>query len=243
MRPALRRWRDEIGDAYVLGAVRVALGVLLFANAPRARRASSEVRVLRRRLPLAPAPRGVGALHRRLQVDHRRAGAPRRARRRRLPGPLRSARERAHERLRPRLRPAAVPPQPVGAHLPLAPPLARAVRPILLRHARPGSPARRAAVGRAPRAAAAHHHLPRVGRLEAPRRRLAQRTGHPRAHAALQPRRRRQRRSAVGGRRLRPARRGERAREGRDRDRALSGIRPMGTYARLRALGGESGST
>lgn len=33
---AIRRWRDEVGDAYVLGAVRVALGVLLFSNALRA---------------------------------------------------------------------------------------------------------------------------------------------------------------------------------------------------------------
>jgi hypothetical protein len=32
----LRRWRDEQGDVTVLGAVRVALGVLLFANALRA---------------------------------------------------------------------------------------------------------------------------------------------------------------------------------------------------------------
>ena len=32
----LRRWRDEEGDVYVLGAVRVALGGLLFANALRA---------------------------------------------------------------------------------------------------------------------------------------------------------------------------------------------------------------
>jgi hypothetical protein len=35
---AIRRWRDELGDAYVLGAVRVALGLLLFANALRAMR-------------------------------------------------------------------------------------------------------------------------------------------------------------------------------------------------------------
>jgi hypothetical protein len=33
---AIRRWRDEVGDAYALGVVRVALGVLLFANALRA---------------------------------------------------------------------------------------------------------------------------------------------------------------------------------------------------------------
>jgi hypothetical protein len=33
---ALRRWRDEIGDTHVLGAVRVAFGVLLFLNALRA---------------------------------------------------------------------------------------------------------------------------------------------------------------------------------------------------------------
>jgi hypothetical protein len=32
----LQQWRDEVGDAYVLGAVRVALGVLLFVNALRA---------------------------------------------------------------------------------------------------------------------------------------------------------------------------------------------------------------
>jgi hypothetical protein len=36
MRSAIHRWRDEVGDAYVLGAVRVALGVLLFLNALRA---------------------------------------------------------------------------------------------------------------------------------------------------------------------------------------------------------------
>lgn len=35
MLDAIRRWRDEIGDTYVLGAVRVALGVLLFASALR----------------------------------------------------------------------------------------------------------------------------------------------------------------------------------------------------------------
>jgi hypothetical protein len=38
MLSAIRRWRDEVGDAYVLGAVRVALGLLLFANALRAAR-------------------------------------------------------------------------------------------------------------------------------------------------------------------------------------------------------------
>jgi hypothetical protein len=38
MRDALRRWRDEVGETYVLGVVRVALGVLLFANALRAAR-------------------------------------------------------------------------------------------------------------------------------------------------------------------------------------------------------------
>ena len=32
----IRRWRDELGDGYVLGAVRVALGVLFFVNALRA---------------------------------------------------------------------------------------------------------------------------------------------------------------------------------------------------------------
>jgi hypothetical protein len=32
----IRRWRDEVGGTYVLGAVRVALGVLLFANALQA---------------------------------------------------------------------------------------------------------------------------------------------------------------------------------------------------------------
>jgi hypothetical protein len=35
---AIRRWRDELGDTYVLGAVRVALGLLLFANALRGAR-------------------------------------------------------------------------------------------------------------------------------------------------------------------------------------------------------------
>ncbi len=38
MLAAIRRWRDEIGDTYVLGAVRLALGLLLFANALRAAR-------------------------------------------------------------------------------------------------------------------------------------------------------------------------------------------------------------
>ncbi len=33
---AIRRWRDEVGDAHALGVVRVALGVLLCANALRA---------------------------------------------------------------------------------------------------------------------------------------------------------------------------------------------------------------
>ena len=36
MLDAFRRWRDEVGDAYVLGLVRVVLGLLLFANALRA---------------------------------------------------------------------------------------------------------------------------------------------------------------------------------------------------------------
>jgi len=36
MLSAIRRWREELGDAYVLGLVRVAIGVLLFANALRA---------------------------------------------------------------------------------------------------------------------------------------------------------------------------------------------------------------
>jgi hypothetical protein len=35
---AIHRWRDELGDAYTLGAVRVVLGLLLFANALRAAR-------------------------------------------------------------------------------------------------------------------------------------------------------------------------------------------------------------
>jgi hypothetical protein len=35
---ALRRWRDEIGDTYVLGGVRIVLGFLLFTNAVRALR-------------------------------------------------------------------------------------------------------------------------------------------------------------------------------------------------------------
>lgn len=38
MREVLRRWRDEIGDTHALGAARVGLGVLLFANALRAAR-------------------------------------------------------------------------------------------------------------------------------------------------------------------------------------------------------------
>ncbi len=36
MNEALRRWRDEVGDATVLGRVRLALGLLLFAGALRA---------------------------------------------------------------------------------------------------------------------------------------------------------------------------------------------------------------
>ena len=36
MLPGIRRWRDEVGDAYVIGLVRVVLGVLLFENARRA---------------------------------------------------------------------------------------------------------------------------------------------------------------------------------------------------------------
>lgn len=38
MPPFLQRWRDERGDVHVLGAVRVALGLLLLANALRAAR-------------------------------------------------------------------------------------------------------------------------------------------------------------------------------------------------------------
>src|SRR3981081_2188418 len=38
----IRHWRDEVGDAYVLGAVRVALGLLLFTNALRAPRELQE---------------------------------------------------------------------------------------------------------------------------------------------------------------------------------------------------------
>jgi hypothetical protein len=38
MRDAVRRWRDELGDTYALGAVRVVLGLLLFVNALRAAR-------------------------------------------------------------------------------------------------------------------------------------------------------------------------------------------------------------
>ena len=40
---AIRRWRDEVGDATVLGVVRVALGLLLFANALRAARELQDV--------------------------------------------------------------------------------------------------------------------------------------------------------------------------------------------------------
>jgi hypothetical protein len=36
---AIKRWRDEVGDTYELGAVRVVLGMLLFANGLRAARA------------------------------------------------------------------------------------------------------------------------------------------------------------------------------------------------------------
>src|SRR3984957_6803677 len=35
---AVRRWRDAVGDAYALGLVRIALGLLLFAGALRAAR-------------------------------------------------------------------------------------------------------------------------------------------------------------------------------------------------------------
>jgi hypothetical protein len=38
MRGAILRWRDEVGDTHVLGLVRIALGLLLFANALRAAR-------------------------------------------------------------------------------------------------------------------------------------------------------------------------------------------------------------
>jgi hypothetical protein len=38
MRRAFLHWRDEVGDTYVLGLVRIALGLLLFANALRAAR-------------------------------------------------------------------------------------------------------------------------------------------------------------------------------------------------------------
>jgi hypothetical protein len=38
MSSALRRWRDEIGDVYALGAVRVVLGLLLLVNALRSMR-------------------------------------------------------------------------------------------------------------------------------------------------------------------------------------------------------------
>jgi hypothetical protein len=40
---AVRRWRDEIGETYLLGAVRVVLGLLLFANALRAARELEDV--------------------------------------------------------------------------------------------------------------------------------------------------------------------------------------------------------
>jgi hypothetical protein len=43
MGSAIRRWRDEVGDAYVLGEVRVALGVLLFGNGLRAARELEDV--------------------------------------------------------------------------------------------------------------------------------------------------------------------------------------------------------
>jgi hypothetical protein len=43
MRDAIRRWRDELGDAHVLGLVRIVLGLLLFADALRAIR---ELRVV-----------------------------------------------------------------------------------------------------------------------------------------------------------------------------------------------------
>ncbi len=39
MRAVLREWRDEVGETYLLGAVRVVLGLLLFSNALRAARA------------------------------------------------------------------------------------------------------------------------------------------------------------------------------------------------------------
>jgi hypothetical protein len=43
MREPIRRWRDELGDAHVLGAVRIVLGLLLFANALRAVRELRDV--------------------------------------------------------------------------------------------------------------------------------------------------------------------------------------------------------
>jgi uncharacterized membrane protein YphA (DoxX/SURF4 family) len=43
MLAALPRWRDEVGETYVLGAVRVALGLLLLANGLRAARELEDV--------------------------------------------------------------------------------------------------------------------------------------------------------------------------------------------------------
>jgi hypothetical protein len=43
VRDALRRWRDAVGDAYALGLVRVALGLLLFAAGLRAARQLEDV--------------------------------------------------------------------------------------------------------------------------------------------------------------------------------------------------------
>src|SRR5580693_4366408 len=43
MLAAVRRWRDEVGDTYILGAARIALGLLLLANALRAARELKDV--------------------------------------------------------------------------------------------------------------------------------------------------------------------------------------------------------
>ena len=172
-----RRWRDEVGDVQRLGLVRLAARLLpLPRGAPR-RRARGDVGLLRHALPHPHRPRVVVPSHARLR-RHRsgaaRARHPRRRRHRRAPGavPL------GHRRPLPALRRShALPPPHLHALLDGAARRLHAVRslvgarPPLRRRRRAHGPA----MGHAPPAAAAHDHLPDLGRLEAARRRAGAR--------------------------------------------------------------------
>ena len=98
---AVRRWRDAVGDAYALGLVRIALGLLLFAGALRAARELQDG-LLRRRVSLAHPSRGARSFPERLRAAGHRPGAPRRPGRRRSPHqrPPRAPRQRAPRDLR-----------------------------------------------------------------------------------------------------------------------------------------------